>query len=830
MSYQSDINNKYYAISWADALAVLQTLDKNASAGTGMFNTKDINATHNVLGTFDGNVTLTVNGQTYDLKNTHAYNSSQAVYSNNVAANDSVPYNLYDVVAIAKAAGYDNRAIADALNEHYKTNIKTLINSKDTFKSQREFRARFWTPERVAEFNSTTGPAYDSLKQWLDDNYPGAIVETTLDPEGNRYHYRIRVGDQWVDIEDPAGRSYTEAELDNKVKQNGAVANVLQNQTAQNNLIANAEKGKAALEQLAKNIASGATAETNFNLSDDDYKALTVAIPDFEKQIANNAVIDSSWIKDMGDRLTQEFPDTYEGAGLKKYLDTAQASNNAGTALRQAEFDKTASIVQELKSNPDVYRAVMEQFNTDAHQNLTAGQRAANLGKAVQAAHTEVLPSKAAESLEQLASAGADSLSGQQRTELYDNLVGGTSAYTEQQLNKLRADKNTEANEVANLGTVVKDWLVAMGVEEDRARRFVNDEISRSNTETEKRKAAANAASATSIEKNSAYVGADQTIADMIKDLAGTGNANNVNAIDTALKESKKPDFIDTGYTVVDPKLVDPNQQYLDESVYNKVIADPDSKYKSILSQEAFDKFTKAQSVDELAELYGLEYLKDIDNVSNMFTDYAKQANKASDRMLSQAQRAYLSALAAGDTQTIDALTKLAGTASAPKQNLLNASALTQQLAQQQKDAAIGTKLITAAQQQRAANAKQIADATNQGRTAWTNWLGSGDPNKDNGLYSSMMQGFTNNSNALNEYSNLLGSAMKHESNINSLISDAANATNKNLTDLSTTLTGNNAAGAVSNIKQSAIANNLKKGIAVQNKSLEDIIKTGKLN
>lgn len=853
MSYQSDINNQYYAISGEDVLAVLQALDSDAYAGTGTGKTTDATRIGGAIGSFDGNMKVYVNGEIYDLKNTHSNNSAQYVhsktgYSNTFGKiyNSKYTFNVLDVIAIAKAAGYDNEAIKDALNKNYRADVPK--DSKDTFKSQRDFRAQEWTAERVANLNSSTGPAYDSLKQWLDINYPGAIVETTLDPKGNKYHYRIKVGDQYIDIDDPTGKTYTNAELDKNVKQNGAVANVLQNQTAQNNLVTNAAAGRAAFEKLKTNLHNGATAETNFDLTPDEYKTLTVALPDFEKQVITNGVVNSAWLDQMGAALTQQTPNTFEGSTLdqagdsKSYMAAARDSIAAGSELRKSEFDRTASIVQELKSSPELYRAVMDQVNADAHQNTITGQRASNLGKAVQSAAAEGLPSKAAEALEQLASAGSDSLAGQERTEGYNKLVEALTGYTNQQLSKMHTDQTIAADEVSKLGILVNNLLNGMDAEAAQATRDKQDEVTRVTNAGKVIAADKEAASAESIAKNNALTKSDADIADLIAKYAGDSSTNNTNVfgkiagsssadamldklagipVDNGAIETDR--FVDTPALRVNPELIDPNKHYIDESVYNKLINDP--AYADILTKEAFDKYTKVQSADELASLYGLDYLKNIDTTTDMFTDYAEQANKASDRMLSQAQRAYLSALAAGDAQTIDALTKLTRIAGAPKQNLLNASALAQQFAQQQKDAAVGTKLATVAQQQRAANAKQIADAKLAGKNAWTSWLGSGNPSKDNGLYAAVTQGLTNTSGALGLYSDLQNKGMANQTINNNLISDAIKTTNDVRTDLATSITGLNSAGKVNNIGNSATANTTKLNIDTAQQQLDDFIK-----
>lgn len=842
MSYQSDINNKYYAISATDAFAVLKALDSKALAGTGSAVTNETKYVDLATGGLDGNLKIKVNGTYYDLKNTHAYLSNQRVYSNNAvgwtsSSSTSQIYNLYDVVAIAKAAGYDNEAISNALDDNYKADIKTLIDAKDTFKSQREFRAKPWTPERVAELNSTTGPAYDSLKNWLDDNYPGAVIETTLDPLGNKYHYRIRVGNQWVDIEDPDGKEYTPAFLDKNVKQNGVVANVLQNQIEANNQAINSERYLDILNKFEKNIASGANAKTNFDLTDADYKALKVLLPDLDDHVAANGVIDSKWVSTIGDRLTQQLPSTYEGDSLSEFMKSAQDGNDAGTLERQAALDKASSVIQKFKSNPELYNAIASQLNTDAYRKTTAGQTAANIGKVAQEVDNSGASAKAVESLAALADAGAEGLAGTERSEIYGRDTKALSDYTDTQLSKLSTDQQLNSIEVDKLRQIVEDYLTAMGVEEARARRFVQDEISRADSYADIRKANANAESAESIEKNKVYVGSDKNIVDLLDQLLADNSADHTKAFDKVDEVSGGKKYTDTGALRVNPNLVDPNKQYLDESVYDKVIADADSKYKNILTQEAFNKYTKAPTLDDLADSYGLDYLKSVDSTIDKFTEAAGKANEASDRMLTQAQRAYLSALAAGDAKTIEALTQLAGTASAPKQNLLNASTLAQQFAQQQKDAAVGTELVANAQQQRATNAKQLAEAESAGREAWKNWLGSGDSNKDKGLYSSFMQGAANSTNALDYYNKLLQEGMKYESNINNLISDAAQATNKNLTDLATTFTGLNSSGLVSNIANSAEANALKNSIAVKkqaiydgNQQLQNIVNTGNID
>ena len=846
MAYWNDINGRYEAISPQDAFAVLKALDSKAVAGNGSYETNDPSMAHDAIGRLDQNMKVTVNGITYDIKNVHNYDDSKYVYSHTAykGSTDAIEaratrtvFNVFDVIAVAKAAGYDDESIANALNNHYR--VKEIPkDAKNSFSSdaQIDFRTKEWDAGRVAYWGGNTTDAAKSLQKWVDENYKGAKVITTLDPEGNVYHYQIQYKDaagKWhkVGVENPEGTTYTTTELDT-IKASGVGA-ALQNQIENNNLVVNAESNLKLLDELKKNIASGADATTNFDLSDADYKALTVAFPDFEKQIVSNGVINSKWIDDMGKQLTQQTPTTFEGATLEEFIDNAQNSNAAGSDIRKAEFDKAASVLQQLKSNPDVYKAVMDQFNVDTHQNTIAGQRAANVAKAAQAASTEGLPSKAAESLAQLATVGADSLSDAERADIYKNLTTALNTYTNQQLNKAHADQTFAADEASKLGIMISNILGAIGAEESAANRHLQDETSRVNRETALRDAAYKAEGAESQAKNNVYTGTNQTVKDAIDGLLTsdsdnsaaaevlkqyiTGKDANGNPVTDMYTDSSGAEALR-----VNPDLIDPNKHYIDETTYNRIINDP--AYKEILTQEAFDKYTTALSAGEMADKYGLEYLKDVNSTVNKFTDFADQANKASDRVLTQAQRAYLSALAAGDVQTIQSLTKLAGTAGAPKQNLLNASALSQQFAQQQKDVAVGTNLIKNAQAQRAANTKQLADATAAGRESWLNWLGSGNPSKDNGLYAAVTQGLTNTSANLGSYSNLVDAVMKHQTINNNLISDSVKASNDALTELATSMTGINSSGKVNNITNSGLSNQLKTEIDVRKQQLQSII------
>jgi hypothetical protein len=398
------------------------------------------------------------------------------------------------------------------------------------------------------------------------------------------------------------------------------------------------------------------------------------------------------------------------------------------------------------------------------------------------------------------------------------NLINALGGYTEQQLNKMNADQRLNSVYVNNLVTAAGLADIASQSYQAELNRKANDEEARSNNETSLRQTKNDAESAQSIARNEAAVKADADSANTLTNLLGN-NGTDISGVVSAL-QGDGTKYIDSAGTVVRPQYDKAN--YVNETTRD-IIAEG---VKNVLTSESFNRLTQDVNAKQLADDYGVGYLKNIDDTVDKYTEFANQANAESDRVFNQAQRAYLASIAAGDAKTAEQLVRLAQTAGTSQRNLINASALSNQFAQQRANSNVGDTLLQDQKIQQANNQGTITDAQQKGRDAWKNWLGSGLDN-ENTLYSAQQTGQTNASAASGAYSSLAGTGMNAQKNQNDIISQLNNVSNKNYTALANTYTGNNAAGASSNIYGSQTANATKNALAAQKKLLQNIVDKG---
>ena len=112
------------------------------------------------------NFTFTLGGQTFTVKNTAAH---------------TLQYNVYDVVAAARAAGIPAADIANALND---TGITDYYDNGD---------ARKWTADSITQYNQNTTRSTGRVQEYINKYYPhsNAQVVVTLKEKGSGYDVHV---------------------------------------------------------------------------------------------------------------------------------------------------------------------------------------------------------------------------------------------------------------------------------------------------------------------------------------------------------------------------------------------------------------------------------------------------------------------------------------------------------------------------------------------------------------------------------------------------------------------------------------------------------------
>ena len=576
-------------------------------------------------------------------------------------------------------------------------------------------------------------------------------------------------------------------------------------------------------EQLIQKLLNKytTTAKQNYNLTKEDYENIKVALPDLSTQQITSLIKNSGWAQNILDGVDTELGnDTIQGLALEDYMSYADDANEAQGDIAKSKIQKQRdALLTQIKNDPELYKNIMTQFHKDTNEGVVTGKRAANVKDVAGEANKSY--TEAADTLYSELS----KLPEEQRTAVYENLLGGLSGYTSQQINAMNNQANADANAITNLISVLK--LADQGIQSENAMaaRALQDAIDRSTNYANLKGAEYEA------KGNSSSAGSDaklQTLLNATDTIAGIQSTNKANEG----KEGYKPIPISAvtltapnygSGTIVKPELLNPEDYYISEELYQRLI---DNGLGDYLTQEAFDKYTTAPTQEELAKQYGLEYLLSPSATQDIITGYATDANEQSNRAFNDAQRAYISALAAGDVKTANQLTKMAQTAGASKQNVYGSAALAGSFAQQQKNAAVGNNLQQDYITQRANNNLQIANAKRQGAELWNSWVGSGADN-ENSFNRAYNKFGSNAAQSRDAYTGLYTRGMQSESNFNDLISQGVRTTNTNLSNLAARLTAINSNNAASNTRNASTIAGLKDRLNNNPDVLQELINRG---
>ena len=585
---------------------------------------------------------------------------------------------------------------------------------------------------------------------------------------------------------------------------------------AKANAVANAKASNAVIDRLLTGDMSGllgqaTSAKQNFTISKEDYAALRAKYPNYSDEQLTKLISDSDWANNFGAVLSaDQTKSSLKGDTLAEFIATAKEGNDATKTRTNAELTKQReALLKQIENDPELYNAVVSQLRGDAANGIIAGQRAANLLDVSRTAN-DTYKASADELYKSIGGTGEDSLAGQIRSSIYNNLTGAYGGYTEQQLNTLANDMNLQTKDVQELITALSIINQGLQSEDAQVQRAAADELSRIQREATARESKASQQSSASIAAANAAADDASTQAALasalVKDTSvGLDKDAVLNA--TANKSTNYG-----GGTYNKAKYED--APYIDENLLKSLLG-PD--YRKFLTDDTFERFTTPLSEEALATQYGLEHLLDVDNVTEQYLINQQQANEASDKTFNDAQRAYVMAIAAGDAKTAEQLTRLAQTAGTSRKNLYGATALANQFAQQRTNANVSNDLYYDSVKQQAANQAANANAIQAGRTQWNQWVGDGNPNASGNSFSkSYTQHVGNTKDAKGAYGDLISGAMSNQSKFNDATGNVNRGSNNALSDYAAALNGLNANGAKANTNNSAVIANIKNNLGVQ--------------
>lgn len=585
---------------------------------------------------------------------------------------------------------------------------------------------------------------------------------------------------------------------------------------AKANAVANANSSNAIIKRLLNGNMSGllgraTSAKQNFTISKADYAALRAKYPNYSDEQLAKLISDSNWANNFGASLSADKTTSdLKGDLLAEFIATAEEGNDATKTRTNAELTKQReALLKQIENDPELYNAIVSQFRGDSANGIIAGQRAANALDVSRKANNTYKAS-ADELYKSIGGTGEDSLAGQTRSAIYNNLTGAYGGYTEQQLNTLARDMNLQTEDVKELITALSIINQGLQSEDAQVQRAAADELARIQREATDRESKASQQSAVSIAGANAAANDASTQAALASDIVG--NTSIGLDKDEVLKATSNKSTNYGGGTYNKAKYED--APYIDENLL-KTLLGPD--YRKFLTDKTFDRFTTALSEETLARQYGLEDLLNVDNVTKQYLKNQQQANEASDKIFNDAQRAYVMAIAAGDEKTAEQLTRLAQTAGTSRKNLYGTTALANQFAQQRANANVSNDLYYDSVKQQAANRAANANAIQAGRAQWNQWVGDGNPNASgNGFSKSYAQHVGNTKDAKGAYGDLIGAAMSNQSKFNDAIGNVNRGSNNTLSDYAAALNRLNANGAAANTNNSAAIAGIKNTLGVQ--------------
>lgn len=799
------------------------------------------------------NLSFKVKGTKYTLKNSRLGDGQ----------NPNVPlYNLYDLIAMAKAAGVTNTKIAEALQ-------KAGISNPNAVRQR-----PVWQNTDVATLNRTMTDSAEKIQNWLDDNYSdfNARVSVISNQAGDGYIYRIvyddpKTGDELVyKLDAPSNDvNYDNTELTSKVFSDtlSPVANALAqsrsyadnntannkaNTTVEDNLDANTtaqqglantlstilkgptqaeiDKANGASQALAGPV--GSTATTNRTITASDIAAVKAALPGTNDLTAWNLINQYGVHNVVSGNIPKDAAQLIERQDLDALQKIAGEidKENQDTTLRNVDQQRK-QLLQQIQRDPELYKAITEQFRSDASANVIAGQRTSRVANVVKEKNLEY--KSAADELYNSLTSGENNVAANTRQSVMGNSTNALDAFIKGQLNNMNKagmDKQTQATDVE---TAVNALKAMLGVEETK----YSDAAAVAQAEAD---ANAEKLINKATRETNDQITADDTALETIANIYGigkdylkaavNGDANVADAVGTIISAIKNIETSKPTYTTVEAPEAEEAVK-LNNGEYDRLqtLLTGDSGYANILNN--MDELTKTPTLQSLLKDYGLDTLLNERDMKEKYEEYAKNANQQSDRVFNEAQRAYIAAITAGDSKTAASLEKLAQNAGASKRNLYAAFALANQYQQQTNALNTGSRLNTDVLNQRSANASAIAQAKLAANQALTNYIGNGTNGYDSGTLYGAAKLF-DNAAAQNRYNlaSLGNQQMTTTQGLNTTNTNVAIGNNNRLDKLASSYTANNATAAINNKKNEGTRETLIAEVEALRKQAEQTSKS----
>ena len=551
----------------------------------------------------------------------------------------------------------------------------------------------------------------------------------------------------------------------------------------------------------------------------DDYKALSALFPKASDAQITNMIASSDPYAVLANYLSDpDREDNIDAATLQDYLQLAGVLNStARTRTDNTIQQQRNAALKQIMNDEELYANLVSQFRSDAASGVAAGQRAANVGNVANKANAAY--SDTAKTLYESLASGENSQADNIRQTLYNNSIGAYQNYTAQQIALALEAANRFSQQSADFQSVLDAYQQALAAESYKMQRNAADEKARIENEATVR--ASQVAAQAQADNANASANADllSQYGQLISNY--TGGTNTADALGTLKNNINNTSAVSQGGTSVTPEYI--KNPYIDETVYNALVNN--STYAKYLSPERLSYFLQDKKYADVAKENGIDYLMDAYGLSNLYAQAAEEANKESDKVFNAAQKAYLAAVAAGDTQTIAQLTGVAATAGASRGNLYGTSALANQFSQQRRNATIGNTLLQDQINQQTANLDALVRAKQQGLSDRVNYLGNGTGSSPSGLLGATSLYNSVSGSNRSKYSDIAGETMLSQAEQNDIISTLGNAANSARAQLASTYNSANGAAAATNANVDATRKGLTTALNTSKTSNNTVIK-----
>ena len=590
-----------------------------------------------------------------------------------------------------------------------------------------------------------------------------------------------------------------------------------QEQAAQDE--ARAKQSNAAIGILLDKVNNMGYANAGRTFTADDYKALSALFPKASDAQITNMIASSDPYAVLANYLSDpDREDNIDTATLQDYLQLAGVLNStARTRTDNTIQQQRNAALKQIANDEELYANLISQLRSDAASGVAAGHRAANVGDVAKKANASY--SDIAKTLYESLASGENSQADNIRQTLYNNSIGAYQNYTAQQIALALEAANKFSQQSADFQSVLDAYQQALAAESYKMQRNAADEKARIENEATVR--ASQVAAQAQADNANASANADllSQYGQLISNY--TGGTNTAAALDTLKNNINNTSAVSQGGTSVTPEYI--KNPYIDETVYNALVNN--STYAKYLSPERLSYFLQDKKYADVAKENGIDYLMDAYGLSNLYAQAAEEANKESDKVFNAAQKAYLAAVAAGDTQTIAQLTGVAATAGASRGNLYGTSALANQFSQQRRNATIGNTLLQDQINQQTANLDALVRAKQQGLSDRVNYLGNGTGSSPSGLLGATSLYNSVSGSNRSKYSDIAGETMLSQAEQNDIISTLGNAANSARAQLASTYNSANGAAAATNANVDATRKGLTTALNTSKTSNNTVIK-----